>query len=249
MIKCKDLSYSYGNKKVLSNLNLEIKRGEFIGILGKNGAGKTTLLRLLARMEKLQSGILKLYNKQYSDYGLKEFAKCVSFFPQGRPTPDMDAKTLVLYGKYPYGKLFEKANKNNEEEALDALKKAGAEAFTNRNLHELSYGERQRVYLALSIMQNSDFLLLDEPTNFLDAKSKFSLMGTLSSLAKTGKGIVSVMHDISLAMNYCDKIIIINDEKIVAYDKPQELADANIIENVFDVKCRIYDNEYVISEK
>ena len=107
MIKCKDLSYSYGNKKVLSNLNLEIKRGEFIGILGKNGAGKTTLLRLLARMEKLQSGILKLYNKQYSDYGLKEFAKCVSFFPQGRPTPDMDAKTLVLYGKYPYGKLFE----------------------------------------------------------------------------------------------------------------------------------------------
>ena len=148
-----------------------------------------------------------------------------------------------------YGKLFEKANKNNEEEALDALKKAGAEAFANRNLHELSYGERQRVYLALSIMQNSDFLLLDEPTNFLDAKSKFSLMGTLSSLAKTGKGIVSVMHDISLAMNYCDKIIIINDEKIVAYDKPQELADANIIENVFDVKCRIYDNEYVISEK
>ncbi len=249
MIRVNNASFSYRNAKVLKGVSLRFERGKLYGIIGPNGSGKTTLVKIMSDTTLNYGGEVLIDGKKIKEYKGKDLAKKLSLFPQNRHIPDMNAADYIAYGRFPYHGLNFKLNENDKSAVNYAVSKTATEEFLNRNVNELSFGERQRVYLAQLLAQDSDIALLDEPTNFTDISNKFTVMELLKDMKECGKCVVAVLHDLNLALEYCDEIAVIKDGEIVAVSTPKELVERGIIDSVFNVQCRIVDGEYFFKSK
>lgn len=252
MIELKNISFSYYGKKILDSVSLDIREGEFCGIIGPNGCGKTTLIRLLSRMTVPDGGTITLDALPYSDIARKRFAKAVSYFPQGRPIPDMTAEELVAHGRFPHtsGHALSSADKAAINAAFES---ADCAEFRNRNLKELSFGERQRVYMAMLLSQDARFALLDEPTTYMDISNQFAILKLLRNMSDDGRGVVAVLHDISSALKFCDRLIVMNGGNIVFDGTPDAAVTSGSISEVFGICCQAVDidstREYVLTPR
>lgn len=237
MIELNSISFSYGEKPVLSNLSATFQPGIFYGVVGSNGCGKTTLIRLLCGLEKPKEGTILLNQIPYESYSRNQFAKQVSLLPQSRSLPSITVEELVSRGRYPYLGLTRRMTNADRNAVQKALTDVGTEMLAHREINSLSGGERQRVCLAMVLAQDTPYLFLDEPTTYLDIAHRFSLLEQLKSLKEQGKCVVAVLHDLSLALRYCDKIAVLDQGKIVAFDSPEHLLSSGILEQVFNVRC------------
>lgn len=238
MIDIQNLSFSYNGKPFIENLNFSLADGTLTALIGENGSGKSTLLKLLTGNEKLSNGIIWADGKNTKKLSRRDRAKHISYFPQSRPVPDMQALDVVLMGRYPYmhGKFL-----IPEQERLFCLKmmqKMEIAHFAERNMQTLSFGERQKVYLVMQMVQNTPNLLLDEPTNFLDISAKFAMLAALTEMKMQGKCILCVLHDISLAMQYADRIIVMKNGNVFADGTPETLYQNGSIAKAFGVTIR-----------
>jgi ABC-type cobalamin/Fe3+-siderophores transport system ATPase subunit len=176
-------------------------------------------------------------------YDLKEFAKTISYMPQSREIAELDVISLVKLARFAY--------KENQEITLDfaknAISKLELEKYMYKSVSKLSYGERQKVYLAMLLAQDSKYMLLDEPTSFLDVDAKFYMWDLLKSLEN--KTRIVVTHDLLDAITFCDELIIIKDEKIIAYDSVDTILKNKIIEDVFDIDIEITNKKYFLKGK
>ena len=232
MIDVKNVSFSYGDKKVLSDIKAQFKVGESAFIIGANGSGKSTLLSLIARLLTPNQGTISIDGENYKDLSSKEFAKKVSIMIQQRKIPDISVREFVSYGRYPYLSFSHSFSAEDERIVEDALLKTNTKEFAQTPLSCLSGGERQRVYIAMLLAQNTPYILLDEPTTFLDIQHSIEMMEILNELKKDGKGIIAVVHDVRAAFKYADRILILKDGKLIldssadtAYES-SELTDA-----------------------
>lgn len=241
MIEIKNLSFSYGSATFIDNINLSLFDGSLTAIIGENGSGKSTLLKLISGELKAEGGNILVDGKDMRKLNHRESAKILSLFPQGRSVPDMTALELVSLGRYAYLSHSPFTPKDEEQIALSALEYVGASQFASISLKRMSFGERQRVYLAMQIAQDSQNLLLDEPTNFLDIRAKFSMMDTLLRLRSSGRCLVCILHDIPLAMRYADRIIVMKNGTIFAEGTPEELYENEKISKAFGVNIYKYD--------
>lgn len=238
-LKFTDLCVTLNRTAILRGVSGELKRGEVTGILGPNGCGKTTLLRSLCRLIKTDSGSIALCDDaaetDISALAPKALAQHISFLPQQRAVPDITAKTLVSHGRYPY--LGFSRTLSNEDRAViqNALETAGVLDFADRRLPTLSGGERQRVFLAMLLAQNTDVVLLDEPTTYLDAHHKFELMALLDHLQQQNKAVTIVLHELPLAFKFCDRLLLMENGKIIQSGTPKELLKTDLIERLFGV--------------
>lgn len=238
-LKFTDLHVTLNHIEILRGVSGELKRGEITGILGPNGCGKTTLLRALCRFIKPASGSITLCDTaaetDIAALAPKALAQRVSFLPQQRAVPDITAKTLVSHGRYPYLGFSRTLSAEDCKIIASALETAGVSAFADRRLPTLSGGERQRVFLAMLLAQNTDVVLLDEPTTYLDAHRKFELMALLSTLKAQNKAVGIVLHELPLAFKFCDRLLLMENGKIIQSGTPEELLKTDAIELLFGV--------------
>lgn len=232
MIKLNDISFSYGKKTVIDNISAEFECGKLYGILGANGSGKTTLLKLISGILKPHSGEITFDGLEITNRKIK--AQKLALMPQYRSLPDMTVWDFVACGRFPHS--YHLSVKDTE--IIDSvLETTDLVPFKDRFLNTLSGGERQKAYLALCLAQDTDCILLDEPTTYLDIAVSHSFMEILTGLKAKNKCIVSVFHDISLALKYCDELLILNNGNLCFFGSPAEVIESNVLKDVFGVEC------------
>lgn len=234
MISLKNLSIGYGKKIILDNLNLNLDKGELVSILGVNGSGKSTLIKTIVGLNQPLGGEIIIDGVNQKDLTSRDRAKKISYLSQSRNTPEITARKMVLHGRFPYLGYPRKYTDEDEEIADEALKAVGAYELRNRSVTTLSGGERQRVYLAMALAQQTDYVLMDEPTTYLDIKYQLEMTKLSQKLAKEGKCVVSVTHDLHLALKFSDRIIMFKDKKIFFDGKPDLVTDEMIEECFFN---------------
>lgn len=207
MITVQDLHKTYASRTVLSAINLRFPTGQLTSLVGPNGAGKTTLLMMIARLLKPSQGVIQLDSSPIENIRIGEYAKRVATL---RQTPEFNLRLtveeLVAFGRFPYthGTLTQ----HDHQVIDDALSFLSLTALRGAYLNELSGGQRQMAFLAMTIAQQTDYLLLDEPLNNLDIKHAVQIMQALRRLCdEYGRTVILVVHDINFAANYSDYIV------------------------------------------
>jgi iron complex transport system ATP-binding protein len=240
IIRVEDLVYSYDSVIALDGLTFDINRGEFVGLVGPNGSGKTTLLKCLCKLYTPQEGSIQLDGHNLSKLSQSEGAKIYAVVPSEFPMDmNISITDTVLLGRYPFIEGLWWENERDEQIALEAMEKLNVSEFAHRKLGELSSGEKQRVLIAKAIAQEAKILLVDEPVAHLDLGYQMEIMEMLKSLAHDGVTILAAMHELNLAVKYCDKLIVLDKGKVVACGKPEDIVTQKLIEDVYGVKAII----------
>ena len=237
MIEVKDVSFSYDKEPVLKNVSLALAPGKFYAVVGPNGSGKTTLIRLLSRLSRPDSGQLFLDGRCYAEFERRDFARQLAMLPQSRPVPAISVRELASHGRFPHLPMSRKLSAEDRKIVERALREAGAEGLARRSVKELSGGQRQRAYLAMLLAQDTPYVLLDEPTTYLDVSAQFGVMDTLQQMSRSGKCVAAVLHDLSLALQYCDELIVMEQGRLCASAPPKALVDSGVLDRVFNIRC------------
>ena len=245
MLHFLDVTSGYGHKEVLKDVKFSIDRKEFIGIIGPNGSGKSTLLRTATKIIKPSKGEIYLEKKRLDDISLKELSKSVAVVPQGTMTTfPFKVMDMVLMGRIPY--IENRLGLESKEDiriAYESLKSVDALGLEDRFIDELSGGERQRVIIAKALAQKPKILFLDEPTTHLDIAHQIEIFSLLKKLnTETGLTIVTILHDLNLASDYCDKLILLSKGRIKKQGAPVEVLDYKTIEEVYKTCVIVKEN-------
>lgn len=247
MIEINSISKKYGHRPVLQNITLSIPAGKVVSLIGPNGAGKSTLLSLIGRLEKSEQGNISIDGKDLDSYPLKTLSKKLSFLKQHNAF-DLKLKVseLIAFGRFPHsqGHLNEEDNKKIEK----AIALMDLSSVRDAYIDEISGGQRQLVFLAMIIAQDTEYILLDEPLNNLDIKHGVNIMQTISRLVReSGKTAIVVIHDINFAANYSDYIIGLKDGKVVCRGETQVVVREEILKDLYGIDFRItQDNSTIL---
>ena len=235
MLEFKKITSGYGKSPFLKDVSVSFDKGKLTSVIGPNGSGKSTLLKTAVGIVTPDSGELFADGESLTKMKHKETARIIAYLSQGKGTPDMTVEQLVLHGRFPHLGYPRRYTAKDRRAAFDAMEKTGVADYADRSLSSLSGGMRQNVYIAMALAQATDYILLDEPTTYLDISHQLGLMNTLRGLADSGKGIVTVLHDLPLAFTFSDRIIVMNEGKTVADSAPDRLYNSNIIKSVFGI--------------
>ena len=235
------LSCGYGPRLVLRDVSFDLYRGEMLGVIGPNGSGKSTLIRALTRILPLESGKVSLYEQDITSLALKKLAQTVAVIPQQAEIPfKFSALDIVLMGRTPHLGRFQRESIHDRTIALEAMARTDSLQFQDRPLHELSGGERQRVIIARALAQQPTVLLLDEPTSYLDLNHQIEVFDLLEHLCATDHlAVLCVSHDLNLAAEYCNRLMMINEGRVFATGVPDDILTARYIKDVFDASVTV----------
>ncbi len=235
MIELKEIYSGYAKCNVLCGVSLNVERGKIMSVIGPNGSGKSTLLKTMAGIIPFTSGSIIINGKEKNAMSRKEVAQNIAYLSQGKNVPDMTVGQMVLHGRFPYLDYPRRYSKEDNEMVQGTLARMGIKSLSDSKLSCLSGGMRQNAYIAMALAQDADYILLDEPTTYLDISNQLSLLKTLRSLAEEGKGIVTVMHDIPLALSFSDSVAVLCEGKVLRADTPDAVCDSKIINEMFGV--------------
>ena len=240
----KNFSTGYESNKIINDLNLEIKSGEWVGIIGSNGSGKSTLLKAIMKMTPQKNGHIFVNKTSIDSLNIKKLAKIISYLPQKiNSNLPITVKELVALGRSPH-KYFWEFDWNEEDFSIieEALEICDLKKYSDNALSSLSGGQGQRAYLALTIAQKTKIILLDEPTTFLDINFQLQMLDLIKTLNKKNNlTILSVIHDINLAARYCDRLAVLKEGKLLTIDEPINALSKEIIKKAFSVKSNYID--------
>lgn len=244
MIEVKDLTFSYGNgKNILGQIAFDANKGESIAILGNNGAGKSTLIKCLNRILQPQGGLVYVDSGDIQKMKRQDIARRMAYVAQKNDGDRFTVYDTVLLGRKPYIKL----NATPEDYTIvsSVIEKMGLKAFELRYLDELSGGEMQKVMLARALAQQPRVLMLDEPTSNLDLKNQYEVLSIVRDIAKSeGICVIIVIHDLNLAMRYCDRFLFVKDSHVYAYGG-YDVMNEHIISTVYGMQVVITDTHGV----
>jgi ABC-type Mn2+/Zn2+ transport system ATPase subunit len=225
-IKVQGLSVSYGTKRVLTNIHLDITAGNTYGVIGPNGAGKSTLFKSILGLIDYNAGSVEVLGQDINDV-----RKRIAYVPQRDEVDWQFPATvidIVLMGRYPYKKVFSRLNKEDKAIAQDSLEKLGIANLADRQIGKLSGGQQQRVFIARALCQQADIFFLDEPFVGVDITTEEKIISILRYLAEQGKSILVVHHDLSTVEKYFSKVILLNQRLIAFGDTNTTFTQENI---------------------
>lgn len=230
-------------RTLLDDINLKVQIGELVGVIGPNGAGKTTLLSIMGGLWKPSAGQVYLDHTLLSSLGARQIAQQVAYVPQSAPAGDFrfSARDMVLMGRYPHRPRFAGERSEDRTIAAVAMQHAKVTSFADRSVTELSGGERQRVAIARALAQQPRLLLLDEPTANLDLSHQLHVLQLVRELVtKNQLTAVTAIHDLTLASRFCDRLVLIEQGRIVAEGTPSMVLTPDRLATVFQVIAEVH---------
>lgn len=226
VIDIRGLSVSFGHKRVLTNINLQVFNGNVYGVIGPNGAGKSTLFKAVLGLLDYELGDIDVWGEE-----VDEVRKRIAYVPQ---KDDVDwsfpatVKDIVLMGRYPFKSIFQRLDDSDNAKADKAMNELGILDLKDRQIGQLSGGQQQRVFLARALCQEADLYFLDEPFVGVDIATEEKIIATIKNLAAAGKTLLVVHHDLSTVNDYFDKVILLNQRLIACGDTEEVFTNDNI---------------------
>lgn len=244
MLKMSDLSCGYGTKIIINRINLHIKKGEFVCIIGPNGSGKTTLLKTITRIIKPAKGNIFLEGRDLNNIDKREIAKKMAVVSQNLPIVSMTVKEFVLLGRTPHYKTLQLLENESDIEVVEhAMSMTGIERLQNSLMSEISGGEVQLSLIARALAQEPWILLLDEPTAHLDITHQVNILDLIKRLNKDYQlTVIIILHDLNLASEYCDRLILMNNGQITKTGIPEEVLNSIDLEEVYKTPVVVEKN-------
>ena len=249
MIRFNNLSYCIDNNQILDNISFSLLDNSINVIVGENGSGKTTLFNSMLYLNKNKyTGEIKVDDVSINNMSNKELSKLISYNLQLKPNSDMLVDELLKLGKTPYKGLFFKLSEDEIKEINNIKELCGITHLTNRMINTLSGGERQMVYLALSLVQNAKYCIFDEPDTYLDKRNFNKTIEIINKLKNEDHTIFMSLHSLNDAFSIADRIIVLDKGKINGIIDKKDFFNESVIEKIFDVKkiITIVDNEKII---
>ena len=246
-LKLENFSSGYKNNFVVSNINLSVNSGEWLGVIGPNGSGKSTLIKGILRIIRSFEGNIYLKNKDIKFFSNKKISQTISFLPQQLNSNLMlTVKQLVALGRSPYKEFWEfDLNKNDQEKINRSLNLVDMYSFKDKQINQISGGQLQRAYLALALAQEPEILILDEPTNALDLKYQIKLLEIIKDLKLNSNiSVITILHDLNLAARYSEKIIALKSGKSIGYGSCNEIINEKFIKEIFDINVLVSETPY-----
>lgn len=234
MLEVKELRFHYpGGPQVLQSVSFELEAGKFLAVLGNNGAGKSTMLKCFNKILSPDSGSVRLEGEELLNMTTREVARRSAFVAQTVPETQMTVHDMVMLGRRPYMTWgFTEKDHEIVHEAMESLQLM---QMRGRYLNELSGGERQKVMLARALAQQPKLLLLDEPTSNLDIRNQYQVLEIVRGICE-GEGITAivVIHDLNLALRFCDRLLLLQDGEVYRYGG-QEILDRQAVREVYGI--------------
>ena len=229
------VNVSLNSARILNGISFEIRAGEFLGVIGPNGSGKSTLLRTMAGVLTPLSGSVRLDGSEVARIHGRQLARRLAIVPQDNPIAfDFTVQEIVLMGRSPHLRRFEIEKGRDAEIAVDALRRTNLLHLADRSIGTLSGGERQRAMIARALAQQTDILFLDEPTAHLDINYQVEILDLARrENAENGKTVVVVLHDLNLAAEFCDRLIMLSEGSVFAAGSPEEVITRENVQQVY----------------
>ena len=241
-LSVENISFAVDNKKIIDDISLNVPKGSFVGIIGPNGSGKSTLLKTIYRVNKASNGAVYIDGKNMDKMSSKEIAREMAVVAQEHEISfDFSVLEVMMIGLYANRSFLDKAGTNDTEICEKALAEVGMLDKKNRSFQSLSGGEKQKVQIASAFSRNSNLIVLDEPTNHLDIGYQFLVLDIMK--ARKDVTIFTTIHDLNMAMQYCDYIIALKDGKIVTQGVPQDVITEDMLHDLFHVKAKFVKGE------
>ena len=240
LLRFEGVTLRLGARNVLSGVDLALHSGELLGLLGCNGAGKTSLLRIATRVLDPTAGRVTLAGRPLAAHSRRELAQRIAIVPQHLDVPfPFRADEIVRMGRAPHLGLLGFESRADVALAERAMDDMDIRALGERSILELSGGERQLVAIARGLAQATPVLLLDEPTAFLDLRHRVQLLARLRELARAGRAVLVVSHDLGLAARFCDRLALLAGGRVSALGPPREVLTPAHLKEAFGIDAEV----------
>ncbi len=253
MLEARDLSCGYGAGNIIRGINFSISMGDIVSIIGPNGSGKTTLLRALTRILKPASGSIMFMGKDIGDISFREMAKKIAVVSQHIESGWMTVEEYIMMGRIPYFDRYQFFEKEDDMAVAEKyMEMTGVSRLRKKSMSGISGGERQLVAITRALTQEPALLLLDEPTSHLDITHQVGILDLIKRLNSSfGITVLMIVHDLNLASEYCNKLILINNGEVYSQGTPEYVLTYNAIEAVYKTvviveKNPLSDKPYVL---
>ncbi|MBR4870201.1 MAG: ABC transporter ATP-binding protein [Oscillospiraceae bacterium] len=241
MLKIENLTAGYEDGDAVHSVSFTAPREKLTVILGPNGCGKSTLLKCLCGIHAPKSGSVTMDEQNLLALPRKDLARRVAYLSQSRTVPDITVERMVLHGRFPYLSYPRRYRKEDMAAAASAIEQMGLSHLAHTPLANLSGGQRQKVYIAMALAQDTPLILMDEPTTYLDIRHQLHLMQEVEALKAKGKTAIMILHDLPHAFAAADKIVVMDKGCLVFEGSPTEALASGCIEKVFGVSLVAVD--------
>ncbi|WP_156466228.1 ABC transporter ATP-binding protein [Janibacter sp. Soil728] len=239
-LAAEQITVGYGGDPVIHDLDLDVRQGDFMVIVGPNGCGKSTLLKTLARVNTPSTGQVRLDGEDVHRMRGRAVARRVSLLPQSAVAPEgITVAELVARGRHPHHSLLRQWSPDDESAIAAALERTHLTDLADTAVDSLSGGQRQRAWVAMVLAQDTEVILLDEPTTFLDIAHQYELLELFGELNREGRTIVAVLHDLNQAARFASRLVVMSTGRIRGDGDPATVLTAELVRDVFGLAADV----------
>ena len=237
-LRAQQVALSIDDTPVLDELDCSVQPGQVLGVIGPNGAGKSTLLRVLAGLVEPDSGSVWVDEENIAGLPGRARARRIAYLPQqGEIYWPISVANVVALGRYPHEEASSGGVSAMAARIDEVMERAGVAQFAHRPMHALSSGERARVLFARALAVQGDYLLADEPVAALDPRAQLEILQLMRAEAATGRGVAVVLHDLSLALRFCDRLLMLQQGRVFADGPPADVMTSDALREVYGIEA------------
>lgn len=245
MLEVRNLDFAYDEKiSVLKDISFQVEEGKLCGFFGPNGCGKTTLFKCCLKFLPFKKGNVFMDGQDVKNTSVKEMAKLISYVPQDHKPPfPYLVKDVVLMGRTPHLSGAFSVSKEDKRKAVEALQMVGIMDIADKPYNQLSGGQRQLVLIARAVAQETKLMFLDEPTSSLDFSNQVKVWKILKKITQKGTTVVACTHDPNHVLWFCDEVVVMGDNQLVASGTPEEIISEKILDQIYPRMCSVRNFE------